>query len=99
MTIATIVVDGLNCQNDLLGTFQRQYAESQHYNYGGTVVFQLPKHEGPRTRVDQPKIKYWKLHECNKKHTLLTGQKFEILQHSAASEISFKSIPMLEGIN
>ena len=61
--------------------------------------------EGLRTRVNQPKIKYWKLHELCKNaiknvHTIWAcGQKFQISKYSAASEMHFKSIPMLGGAN
>ena len=53
-------------------------------------------YEGPRTRVDQPKIKYWKLHELCKNaikniHTIWAcGQKFQIPKCSAASEMHFR---------
>ena len=52
-------------------------------------------YEGPRTRVDQPKTKYWKLHELCKNaikniHTIWAcGQKFQIPTCSAASEMHF----------
>ena len=60
--------------------------------------------EGLRTRVDQPKIKYLKFRELCKNaiksvYTIWAhSQKLQIPKGSAASEIHFKSIPMLGGL-
>ena len=73
---------------------------SNAFNYIHIFIY-----EGLRTRVDQPKIKDWKLHELCKNaiknvHTIRAcGQKFQIPKCSAASEMHFKSIPMLGGAN
>ena len=43
LTVATVVVDHLDCKNNLLGTFQRN-KHHHNANYGGKATFGLPKY-------------------------------------------------------
>ena len=61
---ATVTVEAVS---DTTSLHVKHISAGRSHGLAGKTSLMARLYEGPRTRVDQPKIKYWKLHKLCKK--------------------------------